>query len=63
MGSRLDSYYSVSLDHHLYVREYLRIINGPECTALEHLERLRARGLGTKRSLALRVFARGIESL
>ena len=33
-------------------REYLRIIYGPEYTAPEHLERLRSRGLGTKRSLA-----------
>lgn len=44
-------------------REYLRIIYGPEYTAPEHLERLRARGLGTKRSLALREFALGIEAL
>jgi protein phosphatase len=44
-------------------REYLRIIYGPEYTAPEHLERLRARGLSTKRSLALREFALGIESL
>lgn len=44
-------------------REYLRIIYGPEYTAPEHLERLRSRGLGTKRSLALREFALGIESL
>jgi len=44
-------------------REYLRIIYGPEYTAPEHLERLRARGLATKRSLALREFALGIESL
>lgn len=44
-------------------REYLRIIYGPEYTAPEHLERLRARGLGTKRSLALREFALGIETL
>jgi len=44
-------------------REYLRIIYGPEYTAPEHLERLRARGLGTKRSLALREFALGIEGL
>jgi hypothetical protein len=33
-------------------REYLRIIYGPEYTATENLERLRARGLSTKRSLA-----------
>jgi len=44
-------------------REYLRIIYGPEYTASENLERLRARGLSTKRSLALREFALGIESL
>jgi protein phosphatase len=44
-------------------REYLRIIYGPEYTAPEHLERLRSRGLGTKRSLALREFALGIEAL
>lgn len=44
-------------------REYLRIIYGPEYTAPEHLERLRARGLAAKRSLALREFALGIEAL
>jgi protein phosphatase len=44
-------------------REYLRIIYGPEYTATENLDRLRARGLSTKRSLALREFALGIESL
>lgn len=44
-------------------REYLRIIYGPEYTMPEHLERLRARGLSTKRSLALREFALGIEAL
>jgi len=44
-------------------REYLRIIYGPEYTAPEHIERLRARGLGTKRSLALREFALGVEAL
>ena len=44
-------------------REYLRIIYGPEYTAPEHLERLRARGLGTKRSLALREFSLGMEAL
>ena len=37
--------------------DYLRIIYGPEYTAPDHLERLRARGFGTKRSLALREFA------
>jgi protein phosphatase len=44
-------------------REYLRIIYGPEYSAAENLERLRARGLSTKRSLALREFALGIEAL
>lgn len=43
--------------------EYLRIIYGPEYTLDEHLERLRARGLGAKRSLALREFALGLEAL
>ncbi len=44
-------------------REYLRIIYGPEYTAAENLERLRARGLSRKRSLVLREFALGIEAL
>jgi len=44
-------------------REYLRIIYGPEYTAPENLERLRSRGLAGKRSLALREFALGVESL
>lgn len=44
-------------------REYLRIIYGPEYTAPENLDRLRARALGGKRSLALREFALGIEGL
>lgn len=44
-------------------REYLRIIYGPEYTAPEHLERLRPRGLATKRALALREFALGVEAL
>ena len=44
-------------------REYLRIIYGPEYTAEENLSRLRSRSLGLKRSLALREFALGIESL
>jgi protein phosphatase len=43
--------------------EYLRIIYGPEYTAPQNLERLRSRGLSAKRSLALREFALGIESL
>jgi protein phosphatase len=44
-------------------REYLRIIYGPEYTAPQNLERLRSRGLSTKRSLAIREFALGMESL
>lgn len=44
-------------------REYLRIIYGPEYTRPEHLERLRSRFLGHKRSLALREYALGLESL
>jgi protein phosphatase len=43
--------------------EYLRIIYGPEYTFLENLNRLRERGLATKRSLSLREFALGIEAL
>src|SRR6478736_524764 len=35
-------------------REYLRIIYGPEYTEPGNLERLKARGLGRKRSLAVR---------
>jgi protein phosphatase len=42
-------------------REYLRIIYGPEYTA--HLDALRRRGLGRKRSLASREFALGLEAL
>jgi len=44
-------------------KEYLRIIYGAEYTAPQNLERLRSRGLSAKRSLALREFALGIESL
>jgi protein phosphatase len=44
-------------------REYLRIIYGPNYTAEVHLSRLRERGLSTKRTLALREFALGIEAL
>src|SRR5262249_13674723 len=44
-------------------REYLRIIYGPEYTADENLARLRQRGLGHKRSLALGELALGIEGL
>jgi len=44
-------------------REYLRIIYGPEYTLPENLARLRRRNLSSKRSLALREFALGIEAL
>jgi protein phosphatase len=43
--------------------EYLRIIYGPEYLLPGNLERLRSRSLARKRSLALREFALGIESL
>ena len=43
--------------------EYLRIIYGPEYTLPENMDRLRNRGISTKRSLALREFALGIEGL
>jgi protein phosphatase len=43
--------------------EYLRIIYGPEYTRADNLERLRRRGLGAKRALALREFALGVEAL
>jgi len=44
-------------------REYLRIIYGPDYDLPENLARLRQRGLSTKRSLALREFALGVEAL
>lgn len=44
-------------------REYLRIIYGPEYTRPDHLERLRGRFLGHKRSLAVREYALGLEAL
>ncbi|MCZ4121942.1 polynucleotide kinase-phosphatase [Streptomyces sp. H39-S7] len=44
-------------------REYLRIIYGPEYTRPDNLARLRSRFLGHKRSLALREYALGLESL
>ena len=43
--------------------EYLRIIYGPEYTLPENIDRLRRRNLASKRSLALREFALGIEGL
>jgi protein phosphatase len=44
-------------------REYLRIIYGPDYTEPEHLNRLRQRAVGHKRSLALREYALGLEAL
>jgi protein phosphatase len=43
--------------------EYLRIIYGPEYSRPEYLNSLRRRRLSTKRSMALREFALGVESL
>lgn len=44
-------------------KEYLRIIYGPNYDEENNLKRLRERGLGRKRSLAIREFALGVESL
>ena len=44
-------------------REYLRLVYGPDYTEPANLERLRSRGLGHKRSLALRECALGLEGL
>ena len=44
-------------------REYLRIIYGPDYDQPENLVRLKKRGLGQKRSMALREFALGLEAL
>ena len=44
-------------------REYLRIIYGPDYTEESSLERLRDRNVGHKRSMALREYALGLESL
>ena len=44
-------------------QEYLRIIYGPEYSRLENLERLRTRGLRTKRQIATREFFLGLEGL
>lgn len=44
-------------------KEYLRIIYGPNYDLPQNLDRLRQRGLGRKRSLAMREFALGLESL
>lgn len=43
--------------------EYLRIIYGPEYLEPANLQRLRSRGVGRKRGLALRELALGIEGL
>jgi hypothetical protein len=44
-------------------REYLRIIYGPDYTEPANLARLRERNVGHKRSMALREYALGLESL
>ena len=44
-------------------REYLRIIYGPDYDRPDNLVRLKKRGLGQKRSMALREFALGLEAL
>lgn len=44
-------------------KEYLRIIYGPDYDRPDQLHRLRKRGLGRKRSLALREFSLGLEGL
>ncbi len=43
--------------------EYLRIIYGPEYDTQKNLAALRKRGLSTKRSMAIREFALGVEAL
>jgi protein phosphatase len=43
--------------------EYLRLIYGPDYTEPANLARLRERGLGHKRTLALREYALGLEAL
>lgn len=44
-------------------QEYLRIIYGPDYTEPANFDRLRHRNLNHKRSLALREYALGLESL
>ena len=44
-------------------REYLRIIYGPGYDRPENLDRLKKRGLGQKRAMAIREFALGLEAL
>ena len=43
--------------------EYLRVVYGPEYRMPENLERLRERGLASKRRLALAEFSAGLEGL
>jgi protein phosphatase len=43
--------------------EYLRIIYGPDYDLPDNLVRLRSRGLGHKRSMAIREYALGLEAL
>ncbi len=43
--------------------EHFRIIYGPDYTMPAHLDRLRERGLGAKRGLAIDEFALGVEGL
>lgn len=44
-------------------REYLRIIYGPDYDRPENLQRLKKRGLGVKRQMAIRETALGLEAL
>ena len=44
-------------------REYLRIIYGAEYLEPDHLKRLKKRSLNRKRTLALKEFSLGMESL
>ena len=44
-------------------QEYLRIIYGPTYTMTDNLERLKKRGLGRKRSMAMREYFLGLEAM
>ena len=44
-------------------KDYLRLIYGPEYALPQHLEPLKVRNVSSKRSLALREFALGVEAL
>jgi protein phosphatase len=44
-------------------RDYLRIIYGPEYTAVKHMQRLKSRNLSKKRAMAIREYSLGIEAL